>query len=84
MFQTNPLHRKVVMRLSEPRRRPSGEWACLVQIADLEKPEITEAFGEDSLQALLLGAAMAKARLESLQPAHGLTWMKEGDLGLSL
>lgn len=76
--------RNVMIRVGKPTKARSGEWTCSVQVTGIEQPETTYAFGEDSLQALLMGLSMVRARLESLKASHGLIWLGESDLGLDL
>lgn len=74
----------VVLQLGRPQRAVSGDWSCCVQVVHAGVEETTEALGEDSLQALLLGVVMARARLVSLQATEGLTWLGHTDLGLEI
>ena len=72
----------VSLRLRKPRRTATGEWSCSVELTHRGLIETTEAFGEDSMQALLLGIVMARAQLVSLRSAYGLTWLGDTVLGL--
>jgi hypothetical protein len=83
-YETRRSALNVVLQLGRPQRAVSGEWNCCVQVVHEGVEETTEALGEDSLQALLLGVFMARARLESLQATEGLTWLGHTDLGLEI
>lgn len=68
----------VKVRVAKPVRDPKGHWTCSIGISGNEKlqSELT-AFGEDSVQALMLGLDMARAYLSSTR-AEGvprLTWL---------
>lgn len=82
-FRTADGH-SVIMSIGRPTRTATGEWSCAVRVTGIESPEITEAFGEDSVQALLMALSMARARVELLRRLHGLTWLGADDLGISL
>ncbi len=68
----------VKVRIAKPARDLEGVWSCVIQISGVDglRPEL-EAYGEDSVQALLLGVDMARAYL-SFTRAEGiprLTWL---------
>jgi uncharacterized protein DUF6968 len=64
--------RDVVVRISAPRRRRTGEWVCITQATGITKK--TNVHGVDALQALciaidFLGREIYKARKEGLRLA---------------
>lgn len=76
--------RKVIARIGRPTHTATGEWSAAVEISGVGKIEAGEAFGEDSMQALLLAASMLRAQLASIQQEHQLTWLTDVDLGIHL
>lgn len=74
----------VVIRVHLPQADPDGGWTCNVSIFSGGSDSESLAFGEDSLQALLMGVSMLRARLQPLHRSHGLTWLGAEDLGLEL
>lgn len=75
---------EIIVRLGRPVGDSTGVWSCEVQVTALELPEVTVAHGEDSLQALLLGISMLRARVLSLQRKHKLTWLDGEDIAIEL
>ena len=58
--------RRLSLVIGTPERSSAGEaWQCRVALADLHRPEICE--GRDSMEALFLAVAQAKAWLAALQ-----------------
>lgn len=76
--------RKVIARIGRPIHRSTGEWSAAVEISGIAEIQATEAFGEDSMQALLLAFSMLRAQLASIQRKHQLTWLRDVDLGIHL
>lgn len=58
--------RRLSLVIGAPERSPTGEaWQCRVTLADLHRPRTCE--GRDSIEALFLAVAQAKAWLAGLQ-----------------
>jgi hypothetical protein len=77
----------VSMGLTVPSVQPAGEWACTVQIlVGNETPEESVAYGEDPLQALLLGVQLASILLRNVERRMGwrLLWFGSTDWGLGV
>jgi len=78
---------QVSMGLTVPSVQPTGEWACAVQIsAGNETPQHSVAYGEDPLQALLLGVQLASILLRDVERRMGwrLLWFGSTDWGLGV
>ena len=57
------------------------EWVCSVYVIGLAgEREMTEAVGVDSVQALVLGITMLRARVSSLHRKHRFTWIGGSDI----
>ncbi|WP_407663045.1 DUF6968 family protein [Micromonospora radicis] len=77
----------MLVRFGRPHPDPlstSGDWGCPFQIDGLGDDSVQEAFGVDSLQALLL--AIWSVRLELAERAERtsvrLDWLEQRALGL--
>lgn len=68
----------------EPDPAPGGSWRCRVEIAGGPWAVDQHAYGEDGLQALVLGLEMARILLRTtpLPAAASLTWLHDSDLGI--
>lgn len=79
-------NREVRLRISapEPDPEPGGSWRCRVQITGELWAVDQHAYGEDGVQALVLGLEMARVCLRSTPLPGGttLTWLGEPALGL--
>lgn len=78
--------RQIVLRLGVPERDPApgGDWRCRYEITVGSTRWTSAAYGVDSLQALLLALAKARAELLARGCRDGLrlTWLGQDDLGL--
>ena len=62
----------VKVRIAKPVRDPEGVWTCTIYLSGDERLQpALNAYGEDSVQALLLAFDMARAYLSSTE-AEGL------------
>ncbi len=77
---------EVILRIGAPVRdsRPEGDWYCPYQILGVQQSRISEAYGVDALQALLLALEKAKSELAFSARVNGfrLTWLDQEDWGL--
>jgi len=76
--------KELIVRIGRPTRHGSRDWVCSVHVVGLDEPETSEAYGEDSLQALLMALSMLRARLTSSQVRWGISWLGDADLGLEM
>jgi hypothetical protein len=83
-FELAAPHKQLIARIGRPTRHGSREWACSVHVVGLDEPEISQAYGEDSLQALLMALSMLRARISSSQERWGISWPAGTDLGLEM
>jgi len=85
-FHVEGHDREVRLRVSAPDRdpRPGGRWRCRVEIAGFGRDVDQYAYGEDGLQALVLGLEMARVRLRTtpLPSGASLTWLGDAALGI--
>lgn len=70
--------------IAHPVREPSGEWGCRVEVVGGGFSFHEAAFGEDSLQALLMGIAMLRAVLVPTMDRIDLRWLGTRDLGIEI
>lgn len=77
---------EVWLRVFRPERdpEPGGSWRCRVRIDGLEPVVDQHAYGEDGVQALILGLEMARVclRFADLPAGASLTWLGGADLGI--
>lgn len=75
---------KVRVGVGQPRNVGQDEWACSVYVIGIAgEREITEAVGVDSVQALVLGIAMLRARVSSLHRKYRFSWIGGDDIDAS-
>jgi hypothetical protein len=74
--------RTIVLSIHTPSQQPTGEFGCLVVIADDMEYTRKTVFGADGIQAFQLALDYARRELESLRLP--LTWSggEVGDLGI--
>jgi hypothetical protein len=74
--------RTIIARIGSPQP-DEGSWRCATLIEGAPtKNEIFHAYGEDSMQALLLAMQALAIRLQVVGRAGTLTWLGDDDLGL--
>lgn len=74
----------ISVTVAQPQYEAEGGWSCRVAIREGDRAEELSAYGEDSLQALLLAVSMLRAHLTAGQRVRRLTWLGDPDLGLDL
>jgi hypothetical protein len=76
---------RVHLRVAAPEPDPAGgAWRCRIHLTGPGLDVDRYAYGEDGLQALILGLEMARVRLRTMPLPAGatLTWLGEADLGI--
>jgi hypothetical protein len=75
--------RTLIVRLGMPRKVPRSDWACPYQIVGLRDSRVEDAYGVDSVQALIMALESIRRRLERSRVS--CTWMggEEGDAGFA-
>ncbi|WP_175510358.1 DUF6968 family protein [Micromonospora phaseoli] len=78
---------EVIVRFGKPHPDPlstNGDWCCPFQIHGLGDDSVEQAFGVDSLQALLLAVWSVRLQLadRAEQNAVRLDWLEQTELGL--
>jgi hypothetical protein len=61
-----PLYEEATVSFGVPRRHPKGDWVCPFLIEESGKAHSHQAFGIDSVQALLLALEGARATLKKM------------------
>jgi len=74
----------IVARISQPVRAESGEWSCVIKVSGSVATHESTAYGEDSLQALMMGLSKLRIVLATRPAWAALTWLGETDLGIDL
>jgi hypothetical protein len=65
-----------VVGVGQPRRQPTGEWACPTLWHDVQEPRLI--YGDESLQALGLALSLIRQRLEDFLEKGGRLFLPEG------
>ena len=80
-------HVSVVASIGRPALMPDapyGDWYCPLRIAGPQIDRESYVGGVDSVQALLLAISMMRVELQLIALHGSLTWLEQGDLGLTL
>lgn len=70
-------------RVSQPIKEATGEWSCHIEVVG---PQLhhSKAFGEDSLQALVLGLAKLRIVLSTDRKLRSLSWLGQSGPSIEL
>ena len=71
-------------RVSQPVREPTGEWSCSIEVNGPEMRHQSKAYGEDSLQALVLGLSKLRMVLSTSPKLRSLSWLDQAGHGIEL
>ena len=74
----------VTARLGQPTLEPTGEWSCSIELIGPGIQHRSNAYGEDSLQALLLGLSKLRLVLTSDKKLQSLSWLDQAGHGIEL
>lgn len=74
----------VTARVGQPVREPTGEWSCSIEINGPGIRHHSNASGEDSLQALVLGLSMLRIVLSTDRTLRSLSWLDQPGHGIDL